>query len=145
MRTMTGNFSMRGNDDRLQSQGIQTGVVFQLIDGFFEKRPSVGIANEQPPVLDLDIMVENGVGRGVHIGDKSVLVDCDRGKAHCIERGGRDVPDPGAPATEAISIRLRVKEARMRSSSARRSQISEFMSKTVILKCSITVNISYNG
>ena len=43
--------------------------------------------------------------------------------------------------TEAMSIRRRVKEARMRSSSARRSQISEFMSKTVILKCSITVNI----
>jgi len=65
------------------------GVVFQLIDGFFEKRPRVGIANEQPPVLDLDIMVENGVGGGVHIGDKPVLVDCDRGQAHRIERGGR--------------------------------------------------------
>ena len=64
-------------------------MVFQLIDGFFEERPRVGIANEQPPVLDLDIMVENGVGRGVHIGDKSVLVDCDRGQAHRIERGGR--------------------------------------------------------
>jgi len=88
MRTMTGNFSMRGNDDRLQSQGIQTGVVFQLIDGFFEKRPRVGIANEQPPVLDLDIMVENGVSRGVHIGDKSVLIKGDRGQAHRIERGG---------------------------------------------------------
>ena len=63
-------------------------MVFQLIDGFFEKRPRVGIANEQPPVVDLDIMVENGIGRGVHIGDKSVLVDCDRGQAHRIERGG---------------------------------------------------------
>ena len=64
-------------------------MVFQLIDGFFEKRPRVGIANEQPPVLDLDIMVKNGVGGGVHIDDKSVLVDCDRGQAHRIERGGR--------------------------------------------------------
>ena len=112
-----------------------------MIDGFLEVRPGGGIANEKPLILNLDIIVENNIGRGIHIGDKSVLVDCDRGKAHCIERGGRDVPDPGAPATEAISIRLRVKEARMRSSSARSSQISEFMSKTVILKCSITVNI----
>ncbi len=35
------------------------------------KRPRVGIANEQPPVLDLDIMVENGVGGGVHIWDSN--------------------------------------------------------------------------
>ena len=104
-----------------------------MIDGFFEKRPRVGIANEQPPVLDLDIMVENGVGRGVHIGDKSVLVDCDRGQAHRIERGGRGSARSGAPATEAISIKRRVKEARMRSSSARRWQTSEFMSKIAIL------------
>ena len=89
MRTMTGNFSMRGTMTGSKAQGIQMGVVFQLIDGFFEKRPRVGIANEQPPVLDLDIMVENDVGRGVHIGDKPVLVDCDRGQAHRIERGGR--------------------------------------------------------
>jgi len=64
------------------------GVVFQLIDGFFEKRPRVGIANEQPPVLDLDIMVENGVGRGVHIDDKAVLIKRHSWEAHRIERGG---------------------------------------------------------
>jgi hypothetical protein len=64
-------------------------VVFQLIDGFFEKRPRVGIANEQPPVVDLDIMVENGVGRAVHVHDKSVLIKRHSGKAHRIERSGR--------------------------------------------------------
>ena len=89
MRTMTGNFSMRGTMTGSKAKEFRRAVVLQLIDGFFEKRPRVGIANEQPPVLDLDIMVENGVGRGVHIGDKPVLIDCDRGQAHRIERGGR--------------------------------------------------------
>ena len=69
--------------------GNQPGQVLQLIDGVFEERPGARIANEQPLILDLDIVVENGVGRGVHIGDKSVLVDCDRGQPHRIERGGR--------------------------------------------------------
>jgi len=91
------------------------------------------IANEQPPVLDLDIMVENGVGRGIHIGDKSVLVDCDRGRRIALSAAVGEVLDPRTPATEAISIRRRVKEARMRSSSARRLQTSESMSKIVIL------------
>jgi len=64
------------------------GVVFQLIDGFFEKRPRVGIANEQPLVLDLDIMVENGVGRGVHIDDKTVLIKRHSREAHRIKCSG---------------------------------------------------------
>jgi len=104
-----------------------------LIDGFFEKRPRVGIANEQPPVLDLDIMVENDVGGGVHIDDKPVLVDCDRGRRIVLSAAVGEVLDPGAPATEAISIRRRVKEARMHSSSARKWLTSEFMSKIAIL------------
>jgi len=62
---------MRGTMTGSKAKEFRWGVVFQLIDGFFEKRPRVGIANEQPPVLDLDVMVENGVGRGVHIDDKS--------------------------------------------------------------------------
>jgi hypothetical protein len=67
-------FVHAGNDDRLQSQGIKTGVVFQLIDGFFEVRPGVGIANEQPPLLNLDIGIENAIGRSAIAAPKmSVL------------------------------------------------------------------------
>jgi hypothetical protein len=33
-------------------------------------------------------MVENGVGGGVHIGDKSVLIKRHSREAHRIERGG---------------------------------------------------------
>jgi hypothetical protein len=36
--------------------------------------------NEKPPVLNLDIMVENGVGRGVHVGDKTVPVSAIAGR-----------------------------------------------------------------
>ena len=32
--------------------------------------------------------VENGLGGGVHLGHKSVLVESDRGQAHRIDRGG---------------------------------------------------------
>ena len=71
-----------------QSQRIKAEQFLQLIDGVFEERPGVGIANEQPPVLNVDIIVENDFGRGVHVGDKSVLVVCDRGQPHRIERGG---------------------------------------------------------
>jgi hypothetical protein len=35
--------------------------------------PGVWIANEKPPILNLDIIVENGVGRGVYFGDKTVF------------------------------------------------------------------------
>ena len=60
------------NDDRLQSQGIKAGQLLQLIDGVFEERPGVRIANEKPSILNIDVLVENGLGRGVHVGDESV-------------------------------------------------------------------------
>jgi hypothetical protein len=45
-----------------------------LIDGFFEVRPGVGIANEQPPLLNLDIGIENAIGRSAIAAPKmSVL------------------------------------------------------------------------
>jgi len=57
---MTGNFSMRGTMTGSKPRNSD-GSGLSLIDGFFEKRPRVGIANRnEPPVLDLDIMVENG-------------------------------------------------------------------------------------
>ena len=73
-------FVLAGHDDRLQSQGIQTGQADQLIDGFLQDRPGIRIVNEKPPVLNLDIMVENGVGRGVHVGDKTVPVSAIAGR-----------------------------------------------------------------
>src|ERR1700680_3340714 len=36
---------------------------------------------------NLDVVVENGLGGGVHLVNKSVLVEGDRGQAHRIERG----------------------------------------------------------
>jgi hypothetical protein len=48
----------------------------------------VGIANKKPPVLDLDVIGENGLGRGIHVGDKSTPVQCNRRHAHRSERGG---------------------------------------------------------
>src|SRR6202023_2646330 len=50
--------------------------------------------------------------------------------------------DPRASAAAAISIRLQVKEARIRSSSARRLQTSEFMSKKFILTPGSLLNTS---
>src|ERR1019366_10800149 len=47
------------HNDRLENQGYQTGQAYQLIDGFLEERPGIRIANEKPPVLNLDVMVEN--------------------------------------------------------------------------------------
>ena len=60
-----------------------------MIDGVFEERPGVGIANEKPSILNIDVLVENGLGRGIRVGDKSVLVDCDRGQPHRIKCSGR--------------------------------------------------------
>jgi len=110
-----------------------------LIDGVFEERPGVRIANEQPPILNIDVLVENGVGRGVHVGDKSVLVECDRGQPHRIERGDRRCgcfvrTTDGGDLDQALC-----EEARMRSSSARRLQTSESISKIVIPSQQITV------
>ena len=81
-------FVLALNDDRLGRQRVETGRGDQLIDGVFQEGPGFGVANEKTPVLDLDIVVENGLGRGVHLGDKTVLVEGDRGQAHRIERGG---------------------------------------------------------
>ena len=47
------------------------------------------VANEQPPVLDFDIVVENRLRRAVHVDNKSVPVEGDRGEPHRVERGGR--------------------------------------------------------
>jgi hypothetical protein len=58
-----------------------------LIDAFFEEYPGVGIANNELPVLDLDIIVEKGVGRGVYTSNKSTPVQCDCGQPHRIEGG----------------------------------------------------------
>ena len=58
-----------------------------MIDDFFQEGSGCGVANEKTPVLDLDVVVENGLGGGVHLVNKSVLVEGDRGQAHCIERG----------------------------------------------------------
>ena len=88
MRTMTGNLSMRGTMTGSKAK-IKAGQLLQLIDGVFEERPGVRIANEKPSILNIDVLVENGVGRGVHFGDKSVLVECYRGQPHRIERGDR--------------------------------------------------------
>ena len=59
-----------------------------MIDNFFQDGPGRGVANEKTPILDPEIIVENGFGRGVHLGDKSVLVEGDRGEPHRIERRG---------------------------------------------------------
>jgi hypothetical protein len=48
----------------------------------------MSVANEKTPVLDPKIIVENGLGGGVHLDHKSVLVEGDRGQAHRIDRGG---------------------------------------------------------
>ena len=82
-------FVLALHDDRLGRQRVETGRGDKLIDGFFQEGPGCGVADEKTPVLDLDIVVENGLGRGVHLGDKTVLVEGDRGQAHRIERGGR--------------------------------------------------------
>ena len=74
------------NDDRVGSQWVSTGRGSQLIDDFLQEGPGCGVANEKTPVLDLDVVVENGLGGGVHLVNKSVLVEGDRGQAHCIER-----------------------------------------------------------
>ncbi len=76
------------NDDRLGNQRVEAGRSFQLIDGVFQERLGCGVANEKTPVLDPKIIVENGLGRGVHLGDKPVLIEGDRGQAHRIERRG---------------------------------------------------------
>ena len=89
MRTMTGSLSVRGAMIGSKATGIQTVQVLQSIDDFLELRPGGGVANEQPPILNLDIIVEHNIGRGIRIGDKSVLVERDRGQPHRIERGDR--------------------------------------------------------
>jgi hypothetical protein len=68
-------------------QSIQAGRAGQLIDGLLEKVSRILIANEQPPVLDPDIIVENAFRSGVCVDDKSVTVDGGRRQAHRIERG----------------------------------------------------------
>ena len=126
------HFVLTLNDDRLNTQRVEMGRSFQPIDGVFQEGPGRGVANEKTPVLDLDVVVENGFGRGVHVGDKSVLVESDRGQAQRIERRGWRGADPSAPATAAISIRRRMKEARIRFSATRRLQTSEFTSNKFI-------------
>ena len=81
MRTMTGNLSMRGTMTGSKAKEFKAGQLLQLIDGVFEKRPGVRIANEKPSILNIDVLVENGIGRGIRVDDKSVLVDCYRGQA----------------------------------------------------------------
>ncbi len=49
-------------NDRLERG--EAGRAFQLIDGILEEGPGVRIADEEPLVRDLDIVVENGVGCG---------------------------------------------------------------------------------
>ena len=86
---MTGNLSMRGTITGSIAKEFKRGWPVSLIDGFLEKGARVRIANEQPPVLDPDIIVENNFGRGVRVNDKSVPVESDRGQAHRVECGGR--------------------------------------------------------
>ena len=75
------------NNDWLESQRVETGRGHQLIYGFFQENPRFGVADEKTPVLDLDIVVENGLGRRVYVGNKPRLVECDRGQAHRVESG----------------------------------------------------------
>src|SRR3977135_3015281 len=70
------------------AQRVETGQGSQLIDDFLQEGPGCGVANEKTPVLDLDVVVENGLGGGVHLVNKSVLGEGERGQAHCIERRG---------------------------------------------------------
>jgi hypothetical protein len=58
------------NNERLQYNGDEMWL-FQLIDGFLEELTRVGVANEKPSVHDLDIAIENGVGRNVQVDNKS--------------------------------------------------------------------------
>ena len=89
IRTITGNLSERGTMTGSNVCEPRRGLSVQLIDGVLEERPGVNIPNEEPPVLDLDIIVENDFGRGVHINHKSMPVDRNSGQVHRIERGGR--------------------------------------------------------
>ena len=43
----------------------------------FRRARAAGSRTESTPVLDLDVVVENGFACGVHVGDKPVLVELD--------------------------------------------------------------------
>src|ERR1700737_2223250 len=64
------------------------------------------------------------------------------GRRIALSAAGGEETDPCAPATAAISIKRRVKEERIRSSSARRLQTSEFMSQKFILTPGSLLNTS---
>ena len=82
--------------------------------------------DEKPLALDLDIVVENHGRRSVHVDDKSASIERNRRQAHRIEQVGRGCDGPRALVTAAISSKRRVKEVRIRSSSASNWQASEF-------------------
>ena len=93
----TPNIGAAQGEAGLKGEGIMVwstakgdpGQLLQLIDGVFEERPGVRIANEKPSILNIDVLVENGLGRGIRVGDKSVMVECDRGQPHRIKCSGR--------------------------------------------------------
>src|ERR1019366_3039230 len=93
-------YSVRAPDNE---RSVYTGWArdSESIDGFLEERPSVGIANKKPPVLDLDVIGENGLGRGIHVGDKSTPVQCNRRHAHRSERGGGGRSSAGGDLDQA--------------------------------------------
>jgi len=77
----------------------------ESIDGCFEERPSVGIAHKKPPILDLDVIGENGLGCGIHVDDKSTPVQCNSRHAHRTERGGGGPSGAGSDLDQSLGER----------------------------------------
>ncbi|MGA3343064.1 MAG: hypothetical protein ABSD11_21360 [Methylocella sp.] len=94
-----------------------------MIDGVFEERPGVRIANEKPSILNIDVLVENGLSRGVtmrspldggaqerdlatnyHRCSKAVALEWSRTSA-LLEKIARSFEDKGRHEDEAAEQR----------------------------------------
>jgi len=126
MRTMTGNLSMRGT--MTGSKAKESRRVAPSIDRRVFESVRRQDANEQPPILNIDVLVENGVGRGVHVGDKSVLSSAIAG-ARISSAIGDAAVSVSHHRRPAISIKRCVKDSENALFLTRRLQTSESISK----------------